>query len=191
MESDDERGEGKKGQQMRKRRARQDDTVTGVPSYKGNLLTDLQTRQPYRRRKSGGNPEEVQLHRRHEHRASIAGSSLFPRHPPMRSLPSREWGTGFRAGKRSNRQDGDRDGLCPQHCHPLASRLAPTPIFPQDRVNSWRKHRRKGRFRRWSDDWPEHGTDASRFDGSRPLFLTVFAEQTGAAMTDPRGIEHP
>jgi hypothetical protein len=47
---------------MRERRARRDDTVTAVPSHKGNRLTDLQTRQPHRRRKSGGNPEEVKLH---------------------------------------------------------------------------------------------------------------------------------
>ncbi len=165
MKSDDERNEGRKGHRMRERRARRDDTVTAVPSHKGYLLTDLQARQPQRRRKSGGNPEEVKLHRRPEQRASIAGKSLFPRHPPMRSLPSRERGTCGGVGKRNNGQDGDRDGLCPQQSHPLASRLAPAPIFPQDRLSSWRMCRRNDRLRRWSFDGPEHSADASRFDG--------------------------
>src|SRR5207244_771674 len=54
---------------------------------------------------------------------------------------------------------------------------------------SWRKRRRNCWGWRWSNDWPQHGTDTARLRGGA-AFLTLGAQGTGTAMTDAGSIEH-
>ncbi len=108
---------------------------------------------------------------RRERRHSIAGETLGPREPPVRSLSSGERPDCSGIGRRSARGARDCDGLCAQQRDPLASSLAPTPVSPEDWLSCWRKHGRNGRFGRRFIDGPQHGTHAARFLGLRAVSL--------------------
>lgn len=87
----------------------------------------------------------------------MAGSSLFPRHPPMRSLPSRERGTGFRVGKRSNGEDGDRDGLCPRASPSTRVASGTDSNLSTGSGEQLEEARAEQQVQEVVYDWPEHG----------------------------------
>lgn len=123
--------------QPRRKACKEHDETTRSAERRASSRQPLPTYQTQRGRKGGWNPEEVKLHPRHESGAGIACQSLLPRHAPMGPLLSRERAICGGGGQRRHRSQGDRDGLGAQQTHPFASRLAPAPVSPEDRLRRW------------------------------------------------------